>query len=122
MNVTAAGIDIHGIITFHITTASADVLNVAVNRNIAACGGQVLNVTIDLDADNVTLGVFASDGIPIDGLAISIPATIYLLDGVTLDGIGSVATPDVDRATLDDSTSSCFNGGCTSTMDDGFTA
>ena len=121
MNVTATGIDIHSIITLYIATAGADVLDVTVHCNITACSGQVLNITIDLDADNITLRVFTSDGIPIDGLAISIPATIYLLDGVTLDGIGSVTTPDVDRATLDDSTPACLNGCCTSSVNDGFT-
>ena len=44
MNVTAAGIDIHGILTFHVTTTSTDVLDIAVHLDIAACGGQVLNV------------------------------------------------------------------------------
>ena len=79
MNVTAAGIDIHGIIALNIATASTDVLDIAVHLDITACGGQVLNVTIDFDADNVTLRVLASDGVPIYGLTIGIPATVDLL-------------------------------------------
>ena len=115
MNVTTASVDIHGIIALNIATASTDVLDIAVHLDITACGGQVLNVTIDCDADNVTLRVLASDGVPIYGLTIGIPATVDLLDGLTLDGIGSVHTSDVDRTTFDDSTLSCGNrpGACT---------
>ena len=121
MNVTAAGIDIHGIFTFHVTTASTDVLDIAVHLDITACGGQVLNVPIDFDADNVTLRVLASDGVPIYGLTIGIPATVDLLDGLTLDGIGSVTTSDVDRTTFDDSTLSSCNRSGASTMNDRLT-
>ena len=85
MNVTTASVDIHGILTFHVTTTSTDVLDVAVHLDIAACSGKILNVTIDFDADNVTLRVLASDGVPIYGLTICIPATVNLLDGLTLN-------------------------------------
>ncbi len=122
MNVTAAGVDIHGILTFHISTTSTDVLDIAVHLDIAACSGKVLNVTIDLNADNVTLSVLSSDGVPIDGLTIGIPATVNLLDGLTLDGIGLVTTSDVDRTTFDDSTLSCGNRPGACTMNDRLTS
>lgn len=118
MNVTRTGIDVRCRVTLHITTASTNVLNSAVHCDIPACSSQVLHITVYLDAYNIVVLIFSSDGVPIDGLSVGIPTSINLLDGFTLDGICLTATFDIDGTALDDSTLSCRNRTCACTMND----
>lgn len=84
MNISTTSIDIHSILTFHVTATSPDILDIAIHGDITACRGQVLNITVYLYADDIALNILASDSVPIDGLTIGIPMTIDLFDGVPL--------------------------------------
>jgi hypothetical protein len=39
MNIATASIDVNGVVTLYITTASPYILDITMNRNVTRCGG-----------------------------------------------------------------------------------